>query len=108
MKLVAIYKQPADPAAFDQAYFNTHLPLINKVPGLEKTVITRFTRTLMGEGQYLMAEMYFTDMSALKVAMKSPEMAAAGENLNSFAAGLVTMLYGEEQPTVEGTPVNNK
>ena len=108
MKLIAIYKQPADPAAFDQAYFHTHLPLINKVPGLEKTVLTRFIRTLMGEDLYLMAEMYFTDLSALKAAMKSPEMAAAGENLNSFAPGLVMMLYGEEQPQVLGTPVNNQ
>lgn len=97
MKLVALYKQPPDPAEFDEAYFNTHLPLIHKVPGLQRTVITRFTRTLMGDKLYLMAEMYFTDPSALKVAMKSPEMAAAGANLNSFADGLVTMMFAEEE-----------
>lgn len=97
MKLVALYKQPADTAAFDDAYFNTHLPLMSKVPGLQKTVITRFNRTLMGEEFYLMAEMYFTDSSALRAGMKSPEMAAAGENLNSFAEGLVTLMFAEEQ-----------
>src|SRR5687768_4146355 len=97
MKLTAFYKQPLDPGAFDEAYFNTHLPLIKKVPGLERTVITRFTRTLMGDEIYMMSEMYFTDSSALKAGMKSPEMAAAGENLNTFAAGLVTLLIGEEQ-----------
>jgi uncharacterized protein (TIGR02118 family) len=97
MKLIALYKHPSDMAAFEEAYFNTHLPLVSKVPGLEKTVITRFTRTIMGEGYYLMAEMYFRDADALKAGMKSPEMAAAGENLNSFAAGLTTMMFGEEQ-----------
>ena len=97
MKLIALYKHPADMAAFEEAYFNTHLPLISKVPGLERTVITRFTRTLTGEGYYLMAEMYFHDAESLKAGMKSPEMAAAGENLNSFAAGLATMMFGEEQ-----------
>ena len=97
MKLVALYKEPADPAAFDEAYFNTHLPLIEQVPGLQRTVITRFTRTIMGEGYYLMAEMTFADKESLKAAMKSPEMAAAGENLNSFAAGLVTLMFAEEQ-----------
>lgn len=97
MKLIALFKQPPDSQAFDQAYFNTHLPMIHKVPGLQRTVITRFTRTLMGDELYLMAEMYFTDASALKAGMKSPEMAAAGENLNGFAAGLVTLLFGEEQ-----------
>jgi uncharacterized protein (TIGR02118 family) len=97
MKLVALYKQPANPAAFDEAYFNTHIPLIKKVPGLEKTVITRITRALMGEGYYLMAEMYFASPDALKAGMKSPEMAAAGENLNSFAEGLVTLMFAEEE-----------
>ncbi|HJW91165.1 MAG TPA: EthD family reductase [Anaerolineales bacterium] len=97
MKLIALYKHPADMTAFEEAYFNTHLPLITRVPGLERTVITRLTRTLMGEGYYLMAEMYFRNAEALKAGMKSPEMAAAGENLNSFAAGLVTMMFGEEQ-----------
>lgn len=103
MKLVALYKQPEDPAAFEQNYFNNHLPLINKVPGLQKTLITRFTRTLMGEGFYMMAEMYFKDSSSLKTAMKSPEMAAAGENLNSFAGGLVTLMFAEESPESEKT-----
>jgi uncharacterized protein (TIGR02118 family) len=97
MKLIALYKQPPDPAAFDEVYFNTHLPLIEKVPGLSRTVVTRFTRTLMGDGLYMMAEMYFTDESALRAAMKSPEMAAAGSNLNGFANGLVTLMFGQEQ-----------
>lgn len=97
MKLVALYKEPADPSAFDEAYFNSHLPLIEKVPGLQKTVVTRFTRTIMGNGFYMMAEMYFADNETLKAAMKSPEMAAAGENLNSFAEGLVTLMFAEEQ-----------
>jgi uncharacterized protein (TIGR02118 family) len=97
MKLTALYKQPLETAAFDDAYFNTHLPLLNKVPGLQKTVITRFSRTLMGEGFYMMAEMYFSDSSTLRSAMKSPEMAAAGENLNSFSDGLVILMYGEEE-----------
>lgn len=96
-KLVALYKQPADPAAFDKAYFETHLPLIDQVPGLQSKRVTRFTRGLVGDGYYLMAEMYFADEAALKAAMKSPEMAKAGENLDSFAMGLYSLLFAEEQ-----------
>jgi uncharacterized protein (TIGR02118 family) len=103
MKIIALYKQPADPAAFDQAYFTIHLPLLDKVPGLQKTAVTRFTRSLSGEAFYLMAEMYFSDKEALKAAMRSPEMASAGENLNSFAEGLPSMLYGEEEPALGPT-----
>lgn len=96
-KLIALYKLPENPETFDQAYFKSHLPLIARLPGLQATTITRFTRTVMGDGYYLMAEMVFADKDSLKAAMKSPEMAAAGENLNSFAAGLVTLMFGEEE-----------
>lgn len=96
MKLVVLYKQPDDPEAFEQAYFETHLPLIDKVPGLQETKITRFTRSLTGEGYYLMAEMYFADKEALKAAMKSAEMAAAGENLDSFAKGMYALMFAQE------------
>ena len=96
-KLIALYKRPSDPQAFDQAYFSTHLPLISHLPGLERMAVTRFTRTVMGEDWYLMAEMVFADQDSLKTAMRSPEMAAAGTNLSSFAEGLVTLLFGEEQ-----------
>lgn len=95
-KLIALYKQPDDVQKFDQAYFETHLPLINKVPGLENTVITRFSRTLVGDGYYMMAEMHFDNMESLKNGMRSTEMAQAGENLNSFAEGMYTLMFGEE------------
>jgi uncharacterized protein (TIGR02118 family) len=97
VKLVALYKQPADPEAFDRTYFDTHIPLIKKVPGLQSTTITRFTRTVVGDGFYLMAEMYFADQDALKAGMKSPEMAAAGDNLDGFAKGLYTLLFATEE-----------
>jgi uncharacterized protein (TIGR02118 family) len=95
-KLIALYKQPSDPAAFERQYFDTHLPLIARVPGLQRTVLTRVNRTLMGDGYHLMAEMYFPDADSLKAGLRSPEMAAAGDNLNTFAAGLVTLMFGEE------------
>src|SRR5262245_31253020 len=97
MKLVALYKQPTDSEAFDRAYFNTHLPLIKKLPGLQKTVVTPFTRSIMGDAYYLMAEMHFADEGALKAAMKSSEMAAAGENLDGFAKGLYSLAFASEE-----------
>ena len=30
MKLIALYKQPEDPAAFDQRYFGEHVPLVER------------------------------------------------------------------------------
>jgi uncharacterized protein (TIGR02118 family) len=103
-KLVAFYKQPPDPEAFDEAYFKSHLPLLSKVPGLQKTTITRFSRTVMGEEIYLMAEMYFSDKDALKSAMRSQEMAAAGDNLNTFAKDLTILAFGEEEKAGTNPP----
>lgn len=94
--LIALYKQPPDPEAFDKAYFETHIPLIEQVPGIQSTTVQRITRTIMGEGYYLLTVMTFADMDALKAGMRSPEMAAAGDNLNSFAEGLVTLMFAEE------------
>ena len=101
MRLIALYRQPEDPGSFDEAYFGGHAQLIAKVPGLEKMVVNRFTRRVMGEDFYMMAELHFPDEATLKAAMKSPQMAEAGANLATFAEGLVTLLYAEEQ-AIEG------
>ena len=71
-KLIALYKRPSDPQAFDLAYFSTHLPLISHLPGLERIAVTRFTRTVMGEDWYLMAEMVFADRDSLKNSHAQP------------------------------------
>ena len=96
MKLVVLYTLPADPEAFDAWYFGEHVPLVNQVPGLTGTVVTRFTRTLAGEGFYLMAELRFADKESRQLALRSAEMAAVAADANAHAAGLMTMMLGAE------------
>jgi uncharacterized protein (TIGR02118 family) len=97
VKLVAMFAHPEDPAAFDEAYFGTHLPLNAKTPGLRRTEVTRVTGTPRGgESQwYLVTEMYYDDEESMRAAFASPEAAAAAKNLMSFAKGLVTMYTAE-------------
>ena len=95
MKLIALYSHPEDPEAFDEAYFNTHLPLLAEVPGLNRTSVIHFERSLMGGELYMMAEMEFDDSEALTAGLKSEAMIKAGDNLQTFAAGLVTLLVGQ-------------
>lgn len=95
MKLIALYKQPPDPVAFDAEYAN-HLQLVAQIPGLTATRITRFSRTLAGDGFYLMAEMIFADAAAYKAAMRSPQMAAVGADVNRFAGDILTLLAGSD------------
>lgn len=106
-KLVALYNVPeADRALFDSQYFDTHVPLIKKVPGLRSLEVYKNPRNLMSGNSpyYLMATLAFDDKAALKAAMASDEMQEAGNNLMSFASNYVTMLTAEVDVT-EGTTV---
>jgi len=42
VKLVVLYTQPDDPDAFDRHYVGTHLPLVDKIPGLQRAEAARF------------------------------------------------------------------
>ena len=35
-RLVVLYKTPKDAGAFDAYYFNTHVPIAKRIPGLRK------------------------------------------------------------------------
>lgn len=97
VKLLALYKKPEDVAAFEKAYWETHVPLVEKVPGLKKLVVNRVTGSPMGETDlYLVAELHFDSPDALRAGMASEENKAAGKNLMSFAKGLVSFVFAEE------------
>lgn len=94
VKLVAVYRKPEDPAAFDKHYFETHVPLAKKMPGLIKCEVEKIIGSPMpGETPYLAAHMYFKDKPALDAAMASPEGKAAAKDLMSFAGKYVRMHF---------------
>lgn len=96
VKLIAIYAKPEDPAAFDAHYREVHTPLALALPGLRRLEVARVTGAAGGDARYYqVAEMYFDDMTALKAALKSPEGAAAGKDVMSFAGKLIHMMFAE-------------
>jgi uncharacterized protein (TIGR02118 family) len=96
IKLVAIYKKPANAAEFDKHYFEIHCPLANKMPGLRKIEIAKVIGGPMGESNlHMIAELYFDDMDALKAAMSSPEGKASAKDLMSFAGDVVSMHFAQ-------------
>ena len=98
IKLIALYRKPADPAAFDAHYQDTHAPLVRKYPGLRKLEITRVTGAPIGETKFhMMAEMYFDSKATMETAMASPEGKAIARDLMSFAADVVTVFHGETE-----------
>jgi uncharacterized protein (TIGR02118 family) len=97
VKLVAVYSKPEDPAAFDKHYFETHVPLAKKMPGLVKCEIEKVTGSPMPgpDLTYLAAHLYFKDKPALDAAMASPEGKAAARDLMGFAGKYVKMHFTE-------------
>jgi uncharacterized protein (TIGR02118 family) len=96
-KLYAIYQQPADAKAFDSYYYNTHVPLAKKIPGLRSYEVTR--GDVMGmagkHGVYLVATLGFDSMAAIGAAMASPEGQATAADLANFASAGVDVMMGE-------------
>ncbi|MFD2759726.1 EthD family reductase [Lentibacillus juripiscarius] len=96
-KLIALYKYPEDKEAFDEHYFNTHTPITKEIPGLRDMKVTKIVGSPTGESEYyLLCEMYYDDLDALKAGMKSDEGKASGKDLMGFAGDLVTLMIGEE------------
>jgi len=95
-KLTVLYGSPTDPAAFDDYYYGTHVPLAAKIPGLQRFEVAKMA-SLDGSAPdfYLQAELYFDSQDALMSALGTPEGAAAGADVANFATGGVTMLVGE-------------
>jgi len=102
-KLIVLYKKPADTKAFDDHYFNIHVPLAEKMPGLIKSSYSRITGSPMGQpGFYLMAELTFDSQEALQQALASPEGRAAGKDVMGFAGDLVHMMFADVVDTPAG------
>lgn len=101
VKLIALYKVPANVAEFNDHYFNTHVPLAMKMPGLKKVEVSHITGSPMGKAEYhLMAELYFDNKEALDAAMSSPEGKASAKNLMGFAKEVVYMMFADVEEKV--------
>lgn len=73
-RLTVMWSTPQDPAEFDRHYQEVHIPLARKVPGLRRYTLSRNILQVRGdEPLYLVAELDFDDMSALREAFETPE-----------------------------------
>ena len=96
-KLVALYKTPTDPAAFDEYYDETHIPIARKIPGLRHYEISRGpVATPAGpSGVHLVAILSFDSLAAIQAAFGSPEGQAAVADVQKFATGGIDLFMFE-------------
>jgi uncharacterized protein (TIGR02118 family) len=99
----AMYRTPDDPEEFDRHYFGSHVPLVERTPGLVENRVHRVRRQFVGEPAYhLVAELVFESPEAMKRGFASEEWKASGENLRSWGGmELVTMFSAD--PVTGGT-----
>jgi uncharacterized protein (TIGR02118 family) len=85
-RMLVIYKTPQDPAIFDKHYFEVHIPLAKKLPGISKYEVSRGpVATLAGEEAYMVAILTFDSVAAIKAAFASEAGAACAGDRRHFA-----------------------
>ena len=92
-RLIAIYRTPEDPAAFDAYYAATHAPLAWTIPGLRGYEISTggVTSPAGPSGVHLIATLSFDSLADLQAGLASPEGQATAADLGNFADGGVDL-----------------
>lgn len=100
-KLIAIYRKPKDPAAFDRYYHSTHVPLAWTIPGLRAYTISKGPVRLADgpSGYHLVATLTFDSAADIEAAFASPQGQATAADLGNFADGGVELVFFDEVDT---------
>jgi uncharacterized protein (TIGR02118 family) len=93
-RLVVLYGAPKDAGAFDKYYFETHVPIAKRIPGLRKYEVSQGpVATPAGPSTFhLIAILHFDDMAAIQKAFASAQGQAAAADVQTFATGGADML----------------
>ena len=103
VKMVVIYPRPQDEAAFEKAYKDEHIPLVErKVKGLTRLVLTKVNGSPQGKvAAYRIAELHFASMDDLTKIVESDsgkEVIANAQKIST--GGPPIMLVCEEESFV--------
>lgn len=97
VKLTVLYGHPEEPEAFEEYYANTHLPLVAKIPNMQRFEAGRVAAVDDdGEPPYhRVAELWFESAERMQESLASPEGSAAAGDIPNFATGGATMFVSE-------------
>ena len=102
VRLLVLYGQPKDPAAFDKHYRDVHLPIARRMKGLKKWTIGKVTGTADGQPSpyYYMADLYMESRAEFEELLASPEGQAAVADVPNYATGGATFLYTDIEEVI--------
>lgn len=85
--MIAIYKTPEDKDVFDKHYFEVHIPLAKKLPGLLKYDVSKspVISTTGDSDIYLIGTLHFESLDAIKEAFASETGKACAADRKIFA-----------------------
>lgn len=85
-RFLVIWELPKDPEAFDRHYREIHIPLALKLPGLLRYTVSRSQTPVRGDPPYIVGELEWSDLDALRAAFASPEGRATAADVNELSA----------------------
>lgn len=92
------YGTPDDPAEFDRYYRDIHVPIAKKMTGLTAWTLTWIVdQAGVPADVYLIADLYAESKDAMDAILASDEGVAAADDVDNFATGGATFLYGTEE-----------
>jgi uncharacterized protein (TIGR02118 family) len=97
VKVVVLYGPPSDPAAFEDYYANTHMPLVAQMPDVRRREASRVVATPDGSSPpyYRIFEAWFDSHEDFQGSFGSPEGQATVADVGNFATGGATILITE-------------
>lgn len=85
--MVVVYRAPEDAEAFRRHYFETHAPLVEKLPGLRRYEVScgPIAGPAGPSDAWMIATLHFDDMPGLRNALASEQGQACGADRRKFA-----------------------
>jgi uncharacterized protein (TIGR02118 family) len=86
-QILVLYPTPPDLKRFDDYYFNVHVPLACRIPGLRSLRVSHGAiNSPQGASPYhLIAQLQFDSMGGLQAALQTEESRVATADLANFA-----------------------
>ena len=99
LRFLVLYDTPADPEAFDRHYREIHIPLAKQLPGLRRYTVSRNHQPVRGDrSYYLVAELDWDDMAAMRQAFASEIGQATAADVPKFApTGVSSLVFEVEE-----------
>jgi uncharacterized protein (TIGR02118 family) len=95
-RILVLHNKPSHQGAFNKYYFERHVPIANRIPGLRTNTVGKGDPiALTGTAPYLVAELGFHLIVDLQAAHASPDGEATAADVANFAHAGAAMLIPE-------------